>query len=483
MIKGIKTLEDIDEILHTVRNEITRIDQKIERLFEHSQENKQEQSKVTESLAKIYFNEIENKDFSQDNNSTIADDVESLLIKRADNYNNLLEDIENYNEQLASLELKRIEEHQLLDSAAKDVIEKEHEIQSMLEKDKEYQVELEKTRESKKISIEAENKADEAEQTRIIKGEPYEKDLLFSYLWRVKYGTSEYKERGLIKTLDSWVASLCDYEKHRVNYWTLLEIPKRLRLHAEVEKKAYHDNLERLSKIEHEYAQKVELSKYQEAEKKRQEIVDKIDDEILELEKKLNLAIEERQKFLEDKDKYAKEIIGKIDYLLRQMSLPDLNRLVKQTINKKDDKLAQNLNLLKSRAIKMQEDIDKHRKLYDEKLSQLHEIERLRVRFKNSRYDDIRSGFRDKNVIQDMLGGLLGGIIQSDILWDTLRRSQVHIDTGSWPDFGSGGFTSGTSSPWHFPKSRDGGSIFNLPDMGGFSSRNRIDDFSTGGGF
>jgi len=74
-------------------------------------------------------------------------------------------------------------------------------------------------------------------------------------------------------------------------------------------------------------------------------------------------------------------------------------------------------------------------------------------------------------------------LAQSDILWDTLRRSQRHINTGLWPDFGSGGFTSGASLPWHFPKSRDGGSNFNLLDMGGFSSRNTLDGFSTGGGF
>jgi chromosome segregation ATPase len=481
MIKGIKTLEDIDGVLHTVRNEIARIDQEIDTLFERSQENKQQQSGTTEALAKIYFNEIEKKDVSK-SASTIGMDVHELLEKRAVVYSKLLEDIKNNNTQLTLLESKRMQEHQLLNTAAKDVIEKEHEVQSVLEKDKEYQAQLSKTRASKKIANEAENKAVEAEQTRIEKGYPYEENVLFSYLWREKYGTPEYEGKRLIKFLDGWVASLSEYEKYRVNYWTLLEIPKRLRLHAEDEKKVYNNDLTTLSKIEHTHAEKMELGTLQEKEKMRQETVDQIDDEIAALEKTLESITDERQKHLEDRDAYAIEIIGKINRLLQQMSLPELHGLVKQTINKKDDRLVEKLNALKNAAMKMQEDIDENRKRYNEKLKQLHEVERLRVKFKSSRYDDIRSGFGNENVIQDMLGGLLGGLAQSDILWDTLRRSQRHVDTGSWPDFGSGGFSSG-NSPWHFPKSRDGGSMFNLPDLGGFTSRNASDSFSTGGGF
>jgi len=483
MIKGIKTLEDIDGVLHTVRNEISRIDQEIDTLFEHSQENKQKQSETTEALAKIYFTEIEKKDESQGSTSSISVDVHALLKKRSSVYKKLLVDIKKNNTNLTSFESQRMEKHLLLDAAAKDVIAREHEVQTVLENDKDYQKQLAQTRAVQKISEEAENKAVEAEQTRIEKGYPYEGNVLFHYLWREKYGTSEYEGKRLIKVLDGWVASLSDYEKHRVNYWTLLEIPKRLRLHANEEKEIYNKELSTLSKVEHTHAEKMELGILQAKEKSRQVEVDKLDDKIVTLEKALEKVLDERQKHLEDNDTYAKEIIAKINTLLQTMSLPELQGLVKQTINKEDDRLVEKLNQLKDIEIKMQNDIDKHRTRYDEKMKQLHKVERLRVKFKSSRYDDIRSGFNNGSVIQDMIGGLLGGLAQSDILWDTLRRSQRHVDTGSWPDFGSGGFTSGSSSPWHFPKSRNGGSMFNLPDMGGFSSRNTLDNFSTGGGF
>ncbi len=483
MIKGIKTLEDIDSVLHTVRNEISRIDKEIDTIFELSQENKRRQSQTTETLAKIYFTEIENRDVSKKYESNISKGVDGLLEKRAKAYQQLLENIDAHNTKLASLESQRVQKHKLLAEAAKDVIKRENEIQVILEKDKEYQIQLEITRKSKKIADEAENKAIEAEQTRIEKGLPYEEDIFFSYLWDVKYGTSEYRGKTLTKMLDSWVASLSDYEKYRVNYWTLLEIPKRLHIHADEEKEAYNNALKKLSLIEYKHAEKKQLGLFQEEEKSRQEAVDIIDDEIVDLEKKLESLMAERQKYLEDRDSVAQDIVSEINHLLLQMSLPQLDTLVKQTINKEDDRLVEELNKLKNLAVKMQRDISKQRLLYDKKIQQLHEVESLRVKFKSSRYDDIRSGFDNATVIEDMLGGLLGGLAQSNVLWDTLRRSQRHVDTGSWPDFGSGGFNSGSDSPWHFPKNRDGGSIFNLPDMGGFSSRNTLDSFSTGGGF
>ncbi len=483
MQEGMKTLEGIEHVLHSIRKEIERIDQELELLFSRSQENSKEQTKVLDALAKIYFLQIEKKDVTVKNEDSFSSEIAQMIAKRAQRYQKLLTEIEQQQHRLASLEDQRAQKHTLLDNAAKEVIKAEHHIQTLLEEDKAYQTQLKVTRERKKIAEEAEKKALEAEQRRYEKGKPYEEDALFSYLWRVKYGTSEYQGSRLVKMLDSWVASLISYEKYRVNYWTLLEIPKRLRLHADEEKEAYMHKLGLLSQIEHTYAKRVELSKLQAKEKEQQEAVDAVDDEIVETEEKLKFLIEQRQSYLEDKDSAADQIISQINQILLKMQLSELERVAHETAEKEDDNLVWKLKELKASATKIQNTIKMYRKLYDSKITQMHEVEVLRDKFKKSRYDDIRSGFENDRVIKEMLGGLLGGLVHSSVLWDTLQQNQRHMDTGAWPDFGSGGFSGGNGSPWHFPKSRDGESMFQLPDFGGFSSRNRVDDFSTGGGF
>jgi hypothetical protein len=79
----------------------------------------------------------------------------------------------------------------------------------------------------------AEAKAVQAEADREEKRRPYEADPLFMYLWRRRYGTRDYRASNFVRYFDRKVAHLIDFETARTNYAMLLELPERLREHAE----------------------------------------------------------------------------------------------------------------------------------------------------------------------------------------------------------------------------------------------------------
>jgi hypothetical protein len=79
----------------------------------------------------------------------------------------------------------------------------------------------------------AEEKAAQAEADRAEKRRPYESDPLFMYLWRRRFGTRDYEAGNLVRYFDRKVAHLIGYEAARVNYAMLMELPDRLREHAE----------------------------------------------------------------------------------------------------------------------------------------------------------------------------------------------------------------------------------------------------------
>ena len=83
----------------------------------------------------------------------------------------------------------------------------------------------------------AEEKASRAEADREEKRRPYEADPLFMYLWRRGFGTRDYRASPLVRYFDRKVAHHIGYEAARVNYTMLLELPDRLREHAERLKK------------------------------------------------------------------------------------------------------------------------------------------------------------------------------------------------------------------------------------------------------
>lgn len=79
----------------------------------------------------------------------------------------------------------------------------------------------------------AEDKAAQAEADRAEKRKPYEADPLFMYLWRRRFGTSDYRAGSLVRYLDRKVAHLIGFEDARVNYAMLMDLPDRLREHAD----------------------------------------------------------------------------------------------------------------------------------------------------------------------------------------------------------------------------------------------------------
>lgn len=65
------------------------------------------------------------------------------------------------------------------------------------------------------------------------KAQPYLAEPIFSYLWERGYGTSSYRGRGLARPLDRWVAGLVGYEKARIDFRNLNDIPRRLETHTQ----------------------------------------------------------------------------------------------------------------------------------------------------------------------------------------------------------------------------------------------------------
>src|SRR5690606_29986541 len=83
------------------------------------------------------------------------------------------------------------------------------------------------------VAAEANKKAKVAEADLESKRKPYEADPLFMYLWRRKFGASEYKAGYFVRFIDRKVAALVNYPDARANYAMLNEIPTRLRAHAQ----------------------------------------------------------------------------------------------------------------------------------------------------------------------------------------------------------------------------------------------------------
>ncbi|MBX2846999.1 MAG: hypothetical protein KTR16_01665 [Acidiferrobacterales bacterium] len=489
MISGVQALRQLDKGLSSVRAEVDRIDNELSRVSEQLHNNRLQQGRALKQMAEIRLDALEGGELIASLDSTDRYALD-LFEQRKQALSELEQSIETIKTTLAEKENQREEGRIEVERCAQAVVDCEHEIQGFLEADDAYQAQLKVARSKEVIAVNAEEKATQAEADSQEKGLAYEQSDLFMYLWRCKFGTTEYKANPLARMLDSWVDKLCDYSQYRATYWTLLQIPKRMLTHADQERESADREADKLADIEAAAAQQKNLPQLQQTLEQAEDKLISIDDAIEENEETLNQALLRRADFAKAKDPHTEKSLQALSEALGNQSLLRLSDSAHQTDNPEDNLLVREIGELKDQYEDIKEELDDHRQLHDAKLERLKQLEKVRRQFKLKRYDDVRSGFGNSELISMMLGQFLNGLVNSGELWRAIERHQRHRDVGAWPDFGSGGISQRRSrrSPWHVPGRRRGGirtsGGFRLPKSGGFSSRGRRGGgFRTGGGF
>lgn len=498
MWTGTSALKNIDQSLQTLRNDVVRLDAQLDQLTTQMTSNQRHRAKLVNDIARVRLAEIESGELNA--SFTAADQqVSELLLEREQELADLSARIDNVNEQILEAETERDALLETVNKSSEKIVETEGKVQESLKTDEAYLAQFKQAQLAESIADEAQQKMQRAQANMSEKAAPYQADELFMYLWNRHYGTTEYGGGLLTRFVDGWVAKLINYEPSRVNYWNLIEIPLRLKAHAE----RVGDDADE----HHMLLQKIELDALANAgtESLESELealrvkLDQHDDVIESFETTLNQHLTLRAGFAAGEDKYIKACLHRLSASLEHQSLQSIHRYVQATVSPTDDSLVIELQEVEDSLDDVEGDLSDVRKLYDRKINRLKELESVRRNFKNSRFDDVRSGFSNQALISNVLGQFIQGVVSGSDVWRVIKRNQRYRDIASTPDFGSGGLgeiadmiggeimrqgrrqrRSSRGSSWHWPKSRGGGGGFRMPRGGGSSGGG---GFKTGGGF
>ncbi|MCB9768786.1 MAG: hypothetical protein H6752_11375 [Candidatus Omnitrophica bacterium] len=411
--------------------------------------------------------------------------VADLLKVRDSEIERLQKSVQESHEVQTQMEAKREEQRKRVAEAAERLDDSEAATQERLQSDSEYKKQYEKTQKSDLIADQAEKKAEEAQSNREEKGKPYEDDPLFIYLWKRGYGTSRYSANPLIRFFDGKVARLCGYHDARPNYHMLLEIPERLKEHADRQREAAKAQLEKLQSMEREAAEADGIPQLQAEVDHAEEELDKIDAEIEREEKRFHDLAEKQAQYAAGEDERLRQCIDLIAAELKRDTLISLRRHAEATRGQRDDAIVVDLARLDREKDLLDEELKNHKRMYERRLERLRELEEVRRKFKQNRYDDIHSSFPNGQLVGSILGEFLRGLATSGELWTTIQRNQRYRRRGANPTFGSGGLgLPGSGNVWRMPGSSRGGGwrIPKFPGGGGFGGGGG-GGFHTGGGF
>ncbi|MEM7357779.1 MAG: hypothetical protein AAF431_01625 [Pseudomonadota bacterium] len=494
MFPGTAALKNIDQTLQTIRNDVVRLDAELSRVTDDMAARQRQRLKIINDMAVVRLQEIESGALGESLNSADRQ-AAHLLEQRKEALLKLNIDIEEINSKIADAEQVRAQELAAVNELSQRVVDCEAQVQEQLKLNDDYLAQLDVARAAESVAAEAQQKVDLAQEDMAEKAKPYQDDPLFMYLWQRGYGTTEYSAGLFARFMDGWVARTIKYEPARVNFWNLTEIPKRLGEHA--------DRVANQADEEYMALQQIELDALEQAGAKsleaelatQREKLDKQDDELESMEEALNEVLAQRNQFYSGGDDYLSRCIKELRDALDHRDLQSIRVYVEETSSMTDDQLLIDLRSLDQSMDNMQGDLKDIRSLHDNKVSRLSELEKVRRKFKNSRFDDVRSGFGNESLLVGVLGQFLQGLVSGSDVWRVIKRNQRYRDIASQPDFGSGslgelgdllGDTLGgggkrrrRNSSWHIPRPRRGGGGFNIPSGGGRSRGG----FKTGGGF
>ena len=348
------------------------------------------------------------------------------------------------------------------------------------------------------VAQEAEKKASASEAELGAKKKPYDDDPLFAYLWRRRFGTSEYIAGNFARMLDRAVAHFIGYGDARPNYAALIEIPLRLREHATAQREALAAPQDVLSAIERRAMQEAGVDAKEKALAEARHKLAVIDDTVEKKREVLGKLEESRAALVAgDTDPAYNEALSTVAAADSGDSIATLYAEARRTPTGADEAIVGRLEMIDTKVAKTEGEIAELRRAALDLARRRQEVEQVRDRFRTTGYDHPQATFENDGAISEALKSVLEGVVRSGVLWDLLRRGYGSRPTRGRPDFGSPGFpfpfplpgggsrSGSTGGGWRNPSSRGDWS----PDTDSSGGRDSHDDhsddedFSTGGSF
>jgi hypothetical protein len=192
MITGRQALNSIEEASAKVRGDEMRLDAALRSASEEAARLRQQRLKELGALAELKFGLIQRGDLIHDLDAA-EQQAKDLLDRIRREISEADTRRQEAAEALQKAETFARERAEAYDTAAAELRAYEEEIAPSITGDPAWAVLNERTQSASMIAAEANKKASQAEADRARKKGPYKSDPLFVYLWRRKFGTSNYQ--------------------------------------------------------------------------------------------------------------------------------------------------------------------------------------------------------------------------------------------------------------------------------------------------
>ncbi|MBL4854191.1 MAG: hypothetical protein JKY25_08140 [Robiginitomaculum sp.] len=424
---GLNALHEIDGAIAKARTNVAKAARMPGRATNALSEVSRKQAQAYGDIARVRLDIIDARrnDGRGDESLGYADrQAVKLLAAHAKEEARLLKKADASLARITKLEQSRRSAEDLVEQAVTAYEKAAEDCRTKLLKDPDYLALMDAEDAAEAIIERARAKQELAEAELSEKGAPYRDDPYFSYLQKRRYGTKTAKGWFLTKWFDSILARRGKYRDAALSFKRLQNIPVRLAAHVEdlIEKHKAAQAV--LQKAERACLVREGVTKLKKTSLSAQKKLEKIDTDIVASEEKHREIRAEQNKVSTGDSAPYREATDLLVKTLKRKNLPSLKRLAAQTVSEDDDLAIRRIVELADTVQDLQDDKQEAQNLLEKYQDSLKDLEKLRRKFKNRRFDAPSSTFPRGGMMRPLLGQLLTGLLSSSDVWRQIERAQ-----------------------------------------------------------
>ncbi len=253
----------------------------------------------------------------------------------------------------------------------------------------------------------------------------YERSSLFQYLYRRRFLTPEYVQRGWTRRMDRWVSELIGYPTAKRGYEFLKNTPVLMQTELTRRREVFHELMTLIEKIEEEVAVQVGLTPVISAANEARQLRGRLDEQLAKTRQLTVNAQSELAAVSQEQCQFYHAALDRYRAFLDETETAVLEQRAERTASTRDDEIVSRISFLTSQIGRLKPELQETAQEVVSSVGVSDGLEFITRRMEQSNYEEDRSHFDDQLHLDQLLERYRKGILSREALWSELKQHQV----------------------------------------------------------
>ncbi len=252
----------------------------------------------------------------------------------------------------------------------------------------------------------------------------YEHSSLFQYLYRRRFLTPEYNQRGWTRRMDRWVSELIGYPTAKRGYEFLKNTPVLMQNELTRRREVFHQWMAQIERIEDEVDQQVGLTQAIDTVKTSQEQRDRLEEKLAQSRQLTATVQNDLAAISQEQCQFYHKALDRYRAFLEDTETAVLEQRAQRTASTHDDEIVSRIQSLTAQINQLQPQLQQSAQAVLASAGISDGLEYITRRMEQSNFEEERSHFEDRWQISPLLERFREGGLSREALWSELKQHQ-----------------------------------------------------------